>query len=468
MKPTLRRLSVALVLCATSVVPRWSLGQSPIGSPAPSVDPAAQPAPTEDPRTYAPPKAQAALLTPEPIWINQKAEIEVALRRDAADPNKPPGAFGEVRVRNAIALRTDYAPPPSVVTEAGVRYLVQLRRYLVFPQVPGVIEVPGIEVSWDGAEGSRIRTESEPLRFEAALPSGAEGSDFLVAQSVRITDSIDGDLKRLKVGDSFTRTLTITARDTDAMMMPIVPAYAPSGLAAYPSAPEVRTKIDRGRYVAKRVESVTYVAERWGEYTLPAIEVRWFEPSTGTWHVEASKKRSFRAHINPRLGLSAFGPIEDATKRLAGFVLLCLLVWAVSRLWRRRRGLNAAAAPEDSKPPGPGEERLFWRVQRFANQGDALGALNATYAWIDARNHDDEGPTLDPPTLDALAERSPSLHEPAVELQRRLFATPNDAKSWDGRAFATAIRKARKDHAEDQREYPLPQLNPGHPGTEYE
>ena len=412
----------------------------------------AQDASHDSPQEYAPPRATATLLTPATIWVNQKAEIEVTLWRDEAKPDKAPPAFGEIRVANAIALPTDYGPPPDIRTEEGLSYLLQKRRYLVFPQAVGVIEVPPIPVSWTADDGSRARVETEPVQFEARFPPAAE-NEYVVANALTLTESIDGDLDRIRVGDSFTRTLTIEAADTDAMMIPVVTARAPAGLRAYPSTPEVSTTVYRGTYRAKRTEATTYVAEDWGRTELPAVAVQWLNPTTGQWQTETLEARRFRVRANPELGLTALGTLEGSGRRVGGLIVVLLLVWGSYLLWRGRPRLGRFRLPQASV-----ERRLFGRLLRAAKRDDAMRTLNATYAWLSAPSVTDD----EPPTLEMLGEHIPAAKEHLVDLQRTLFSKDSQTEPWKGRAFAASMRKARSARSSPgakQRDK-LPPLNP--------
>ena len=408
---------------------------------------------------YAPPRATATLLTPSPIYLNQKAEVEVTLWRDDAEPDKPAPDFAEVRVRDAIAVRTDYAPPPELRNEDGVRYLLQKRRYLVFPQGIGVIEVPAIEVSWADAEG-RARVRTEPLQLEARPPPDAGTRDYVVADSVTLSESIDGNLEGLRVGDSVVRTITIDAAGTDAMMLPATSSPVSKGLAAYPDSPAMTTRIDRGRYKATRADTVTYVAEEWGFYELPPVEVRWFQPATGRWGTERIEARSFRARVNPELGASAFGTLSSNARRALIAMLLLLFGGSAFRLWRGRagkRGRRLRAWIREARSEGPSERRLFWRVLRAAGRNRPTDTLNATYAWIAKRSTESSAQTLD-----AVAQRSPDFAAPAVDLQSSLFSEDARAGGWSGRAYASAIRQARREsvRVQSRRRKGLTPLNP--------
>ena len=142
------------------------------------------------------------------------------------------------------------------------------------------------------------------------------------------------------------------------------------GLAAYPDSPAMMTRIDRGRYKATRADTVTYVAEEWGFYELPPVEVRWFQPATGRWGTERIEARSFRARVNPELGASAFGTLSSNARRALIAMLLLLFGGTAFQLWRGRAGLGrcvrarlrGAAFGEAERVPGAGLLRRRFHV----------------------------------------------------------------------------------------------------------
>ncbi|MEM7135994.1 MAG: hypothetical protein AAF500_05405 [Myxococcota bacterium] len=409
----------------------------------------AQPTADDEPTQYADPRATATLQTPQPVWVNQLTELEVVLYRDDAEPNKAPPDFGEVRVQGAIAIRTDYAPPPEVRILDGVAFLMQKRRYLLFPQRVGSIEVPPIEVSWVSREGPRARVRAEPVSFEAKLPNGAGSAPYVVATALSLGETIDGDPDHLRVGDSLTRTVRVEAAGTDGMMLPALDLGVPSHLAGYPSQADVGTTVVRGRYDAHRTDATTFVAESFGWTRLPDVRVRWLNPETGHWHTETIPGRSLRVRVNPSLGWTAFGGTDSNARRLGTFVLLFLVGWLLYVGWRRlrlRRPTRALA--------GPSERSLFLRVLRQSYRGDALGTLNAAYRWMGAR---DRAPAA---TLEALCEQAPEAQQESAALQRFLFARPAATRSWSGRAFASAMRKLRRSRVATHEHPDLPVLNP--------
>lgn len=402
---------------------------------------------------YAEPRATATLRTPEPVWVNQMAELEVVLYRDDAEPDKSPPDFAEMRVPNAIALRTDYAPPPEVRTIEGATYLLQKRRYLVFPQGAGTINVPSIEVSWIERDGSRARVRTESVSFVAKLPAGAGSSPYVVATSLALHQTFDGDLDGLRVGDSFTRTVVIEATGTDAMMIPAMDVGTPDQLAAYPSQADIGTTVYRGRYDASRTDATTFVAESFGWTSLPEVSVRWLNPNTGDWRIETLPGRSLRVRVNPSLGWTALGGADSNALRLGGLAFLVLAGWIAWTFWRRR-GMPRESKRESTRSS---ERTLFLRLLNEAYRDDALGALNATYRWMGALRDV-------PPTLSDLCQSADQTDAEAVTLQRALFGAGDVAHAWSGRRFASLLRRVRRVRGRPESESKLPSLNPGQPG----
>ena len=122
---------------------------------------------------------------------------------------------------------------------------------------------------------------SSPIQFEARMPPGAEGAKyFLTTDRFQISQFLDRKLGALKVGDSVTRTVEMTAEGTVGMSLPPLTFEAPEGIRLYPGTPKVSEKAERGKIEATRTETATYVFEKEGHYTLPEIVILWWNPQT--------------------------------------------------------------------------------------------------------------------------------------------------------------------------------------------
>lgn len=64
------------------------------------------------------------------------------------------------------------------------------------------------------------------------------------------------------------------------MAFPPLPVTDLDGVAAYPKPPVVRDHTERGTFTGTRIDSVTYVCERPGKVTVPALALPWWNVRT--------------------------------------------------------------------------------------------------------------------------------------------------------------------------------------------
>jgi len=172
----------------------------------------------------------------------------------------------------------------------GERFGVYEKRYVIFPQRSGPLQIPDIlfrgEVT-DGSsnfvfrnmntrrvtafiEGTTIEVKERP----ASLPRG-EG--WLPVTGLALEETWSGDLGELKVGDSVVRTIVLRAEGLDGAVLPPFSPENIQGLNLYPDPADIsRTFVD-GSIVGTRIETSTYVALEAGVIEVPALDVAWWD-----------------------------------------------------------------------------------------------------------------------------------------------------------------------------------------------
>jgi hypothetical protein len=115
------------------------------------------------------------------------------------------------------------------------------------------------------------------ITFQAGVPPGAESLEpYLGSTQVKLEREIEGDLESLEAGDAIVMKVTATIEGMPAMFLPaLIPQTQQPGLAVYPKEPS----IEDGQ-VARRVEAATVLFEGGGEFSLPAIELGWWNVRT--------------------------------------------------------------------------------------------------------------------------------------------------------------------------------------------
>lgn len=161
----------------------------------------------------------------------------------------------------------------------GLRYTFQIT-----PSVAQRFTIPALTFRVHPGQASTAQTvQSQPLSFEAKGHAGDSREQRLVAQAVEVSQSIEPSHTPLRAGDSITRHLHIVARGGQAMLIP-PPTFAEvKGLKRYVLTPRVTPLSDGrgGTLGGQRDDSVSYVAKSAGHYRLPAIEVQWWDATSG-------------------------------------------------------------------------------------------------------------------------------------------------------------------------------------------
>jgi hypothetical protein len=284
----------------------------------------------------------------------------------------------------------------------GVHWFGVSREYHIVPRTAGTFEVPSFGITLHpGGSDTPVMQQTPTLGFTATLPPGAENmTTFFPAPKLTVTQVIQPTDGRLEVGGTITRVVTQRAEATEPMLIPPVTFGEVDGLRRYAKAPVTRSISDgRGGLIAgERVDAVTYVANRRGHYTLPPVDVEWWNTATKqreVVHLPAVTFTARAAHEKPLWDIPA-DALAGAARHtviflsardlvLAGVVIACLV--AVAAFYSRVRGWIARlsrwwSAARKRRAEG---EFAAWRGLRTAAQSGAMQRIvPAIYRWMDA------------------------------------------------------------------------------------
>ena len=174
----------------------------------------------------------------------------------------------------------------------GVRYGVYEKRYVIFPQRSGPLEIPDILFRGEVTDGSSnfVFRNLNTRRVTAFIdgitisvnerPVAAQEFDnWLPVTNLSISEEWSTDLENLSVGDSITRTITLTADGLDGAVLPPFSPETLDGINVYQDPASIeRTYVD-GSIVGTRVESSTLVPVIAGTIEIPEIVIPWWDVS---------------------------------------------------------------------------------------------------------------------------------------------------------------------------------------------
>ena len=174
----------------------------------------------------------------------------------------------------------------------GVNYSVTERTYAIFPQKSGQLTIkplvltaevltsnrPGFNSFFNSQMTKTKRVESKAITLDVKpVPASFTGKHWLSAQQLILKQEWSGDIQQMKVGEPLTRTLTLIAKGTTVGQLPELNTTVTSDqLKAYPDQPVLQEQKKTEGLLAFREEKIALIPSNAGSYTLPAIEIPWF------------------------------------------------------------------------------------------------------------------------------------------------------------------------------------------------
>ena len=171
----------------------------------------------------------------------------------------------------------------------GERYGVYEKRYVIFPQRSGPLEVPDILFRGEVTDGSsnfvfrnlntrRVTAFIEGISIEVLeRPAAVQSGDFwLPVSNLTLEESWSTDLNNLKVGDSLVRTVTMNADGLDGAVLPPFSPTEIVGLNLYPDPAEIERTFEEGAIVGTRIEVTSMVPVASGNIMIPEISIPWW------------------------------------------------------------------------------------------------------------------------------------------------------------------------------------------------
>ncbi|MCL6416448.1 BatD family protein [Aestuariirhabdus sp. Z084] len=343
--------------------------------------------------------------------------------------------IGTIEVDGAVVLQREKFAVNSSRQVDGASWAVQQWAITLYPQREGRFQVPAIAVNISIAGENQQRIEgviqTQPLNFLAVTPDAmADRAAWIAVPSLSIDDRFDRELSDLQPGDAVRRTLRIRAEDTAAMMLLPASTLRVEGVANYPRAPRLTDRVNRGEYLAERVETIDYLIERDGRFEVPALSFYWWNTQRG----QAERIELPAQHLQTGTAASPDTSPPDALFRgyalpAATLAILALITSIVIILYRRYR--RAARRPSRA--------RLLRQCVNACRAEDYRLATRLLYHWLD---HADQGPYEVPRTLRSQLQQCSSRELQALfeQLMTRTFADQNNTE-FDAPSFIHLLSK---------------------------
>ncbi len=222
-----------------------------------------------------------------------------------------PLQFDNLQVNDAFIVPFTHSVPGQYEMNGRSLSGVQFY-YMIFPYKAGTFTLPAMAITAESpAEGSSqgrkvtVHTAPVPFTVKPVPPQYPSGHEWLVARDVAIGDRWNKPLDDLKVGDVLERTVTIDAQGTLPQLIP--EARMPDGGWAnvYPKPAVLKDTRDDVNPNGERTEQADYLLLKAGTFTIPAVEVYWWNPYAGRLFKRSVPARTIQVKENPNLGMLA-------------------------------------------------------------------------------------------------------------------------------------------------------------------
>jgi hypothetical protein len=369
-------------------------------------------------------------------WVGQRVAFFVELR--ARGPFQGTARFDLPELPGVLLLKLG-SPVVGSRELDGENWFVQTHEFALFSQRSGTLELPPFTVrfaSRDGFTGPAREQEASTQRARILIrrPPGSAETGFLVStEELEVSETWDPQPGRAQVGAVLRRSIVQRARDVPAMALAPAPTGAIEGIRVYADEPLAGDRLERGEFLGERRDTLTYLLQEPGRFTLPAITYTWWNPRTESLASTTLPAVSFEVASGP--AALAPGQATSGSRRacwLAGAALVAvLLAW-------RARGRARTVSPQHA---------ALRTLRRACARNDAAAAYAAWTSWRSAR--------------DSPFEPDAELRAAVHELEAKLFG-PAPEMAWRGEPLAHALGRqlrAERPPRSARRIAALPPLN---------
>ena len=226
----------------------------------------------------------------ESVYVQEQLLFSIKLYYTINNIRNP--VFTALDLEDAVIQTID---PPNQYEELidGIRYGVYEKRFVIFPQRSGPLEIPDILFRGEVSDGSRRYRYGNPnvRRLTAFIdgitidvkerPAEVLSDDFwLPTSKLTLNESWSTDLNELQPGDSVLRSLTMTA---DGLGGAVLPPFSPTemeGFNLYPNPANIERNFVDNAIVGTRIETTTMVVTDSGDLLIPEVSIPWWNIDT--------------------------------------------------------------------------------------------------------------------------------------------------------------------------------------------
>ena len=425
--------------------------------------------------------------------MNQFVFFETSV--DTNNPYVQGQIIYSVKLFYTDAIGGDFPEPPNLpdtVVEAletekryesivdGQRYYVLEKRYALFPQRSGTLEIPRERFVGTRGRGGvfsqrqRVNATSESHTITVkTIPASFSGENWIPAKALGVKEAWTEASPVFRVGEPVNRQLAISAIGLSDAVLPQLGEMKVDNAKVYADPPATENRISPDGITALQITTVGVVPTKEGDLILPEIRIPWWNTQTDREEVAIIAAATYKvlpalsetnnittvtvplSELNQPTFISE--PIKPYWQWAAiafGFLWL-LSSWQWLILKRKVRAMESANVTRHEVPAlrDPDESREFGELKKACTRNRPADAHRQLFLWGKARFPEIHS------VLD-LCRLDPRLTEEISLLETHLFGE-GDKGSWRGKDILKVAGELRNRKTQKHKDSALEtELNP--------
>jgi len=374
------------------------------------------------------------------------------------------------------------------VNRDGRIWTVTERRYALFPQQHGLLKLEPVQL--DGSVlagryyGSPFQT-SRPIRVRSnrlelsveSMPAGIQSNTWLPAKDLQLIEEWPDT--EFQVGDSITRTLTLTAVGLNSSQLPEIGILLPDHLKAYADKPVLTDAKEFDGIIGLRQEKFAILATRPGTFILPPIDIPWWNSATKSMQTASLPARTFKVlpapvdanRTNNNTMPAALSPVNTETQNnktdthtgtwWKWIALLTSLGWFITIIWFYRKSTPTHQSDQPNHDLKSDTSTLKKAVLAACKQNQSKPCEQTLISFAQAQWSDKNINSL----TSMAAHCDTELEQELIALESYLYGNQHNRQEqiWQAAALQAAFERSNFTASSDPirlKHQPLPSLYP--------
>lgn len=301
--------------------------------------------------------------------------------------------------------------------------------FALFAKEPGTVQIPSLSFKAilptsagmnNAGKGNPTLTAATQVLQLTIDSAPVVETGWLPAQNLQVSSNWSHDKNTdepIRAGEPVSRNITIKVSGQYPGAIAQLNTVAPEGIRTYPDRPQMETDVTVTGINGIHTQSTAIVASNAGSFTLPAIDIEWWNIDKREWQTTTLPSEQFLV-TEAIIADASSGQIKKIHYQyaLAGLLaVVILLSGGCVALWRRNKQLVSTRTSIQKESP-PSERAAWSNLQRAIRTNNYLALRHALLQWGKAL-----WPNQDIHRLEQVTSRNSRLHNAMGILDEHMY-----------------------------------------------